>query len=217
VLANEQGNILYISGHTGKYLEPAAGKANWNVFAMARDGIRYELTGAFQKALRQEGPVTVHGLQVETNDGQQLVDLSIEKLAASEPLAGLLMIVFTAFAAPVATTAARRVAASRARSPRVTELERELHQTRAELQNTREQMQTSQEELKSTNEEMQSTNEELTASKEELHSLNEELQTVNAELQGRLSELSRSNRNELPAARQHPRLTHGKAPPKSTI
>ena len=217
VLANEQGNILYISGHTGKYLEPAAGKANWNVFAMARDGIRYELTGAFQKALRQEGPVTVHGLQVETNDGQQLVDLSIEKLAASEPLAGLLMIVFTAFAAPVATTAARRVAANRARSPRVTELERELHQTRAELQNTREQMQTSQEELKSTNEEMQSTNEELTASKEELHSLNEELQTVNAELQGRLSELSRSNRNELPAARQHPRLTHGKAPPKSTI
>ena len=40
VLVNEKGDILYISGRTGKYLEPAAGKANWNIFAMAREGLR---------------------------------------------------------------------------------------------------------------------------------------------------------------------------------
>ena len=55
VLVNDKGDIFYISGHTGKYLEPAAGKANWNIFAMAREGLRYELSGAFQKALRQKG------------------------------------------------------------------------------------------------------------------------------------------------------------------
>ena len=38
VLVNDKGNILYVSGRTGKYLEPAAGKANWNIFAMAREG-----------------------------------------------------------------------------------------------------------------------------------------------------------------------------------
>ena len=54
VLVNDKGDILYISGRTGKYLEPAAGKANWNIFAMAREGLRYELADAFQKALRQE-------------------------------------------------------------------------------------------------------------------------------------------------------------------
>jgi two-component system CheB/CheR fusion protein len=32
VLINEQGDILYITGRTGKYLEPAAGKANMNIF-----------------------------------------------------------------------------------------------------------------------------------------------------------------------------------------
>ena len=32
VLVNNQGDIAYISGHTGKYLEPAAGKANLNIF-----------------------------------------------------------------------------------------------------------------------------------------------------------------------------------------
>jgi two-component system CheB/CheR fusion protein len=52
VLTNAQGDILYISGRTGKYLEPAAGKANWNIHAMAREGLRHELGSAFQKALR---------------------------------------------------------------------------------------------------------------------------------------------------------------------
>ena len=55
VLVNDKGDILYISGRTGKYLEPAAGKANWSIFAMARAGLRHELTGVFQKALRQKG------------------------------------------------------------------------------------------------------------------------------------------------------------------
>jgi len=200
VLVNEQGNILFVSGRTGKYLEPAAGKANWNIFAMARDGLRYELTGAFHQALRQEGPVILRGLKIDADSGPQFVDISVEKLAPSEPLAGSLMIVFSDVAAPTSTPAAGRAPARPARSPRQAELERELHQTRAELQNTREEMQSSHEELKSTNEEMQSTNEEmqstneeLTTSKEEMQSLNEELQSVNAELQGKVDELSRSN------------------------
>ena len=53
VLVNKKGDILYISGRTGKYLEPAAGKTNWNIFAMAREGLRFDLGSAFQKAIRQ--------------------------------------------------------------------------------------------------------------------------------------------------------------------
>lgn len=49
-LVNEAGDIVYISGRTGKYLEPAAGKANWNIHAMARDGLRQELALALPKA-----------------------------------------------------------------------------------------------------------------------------------------------------------------------
>ena len=52
VLVNEQGDIVYVSGRTGKYLEPAAGKANWNIIAMAREGLRYDLTSALQKVVR---------------------------------------------------------------------------------------------------------------------------------------------------------------------
>jgi len=64
VIVNDKADIFYISGRTGKYLEPAAGKANWNLFAMAREGLRNELAAAFQKALRHQKCVTVHGLKL---------------------------------------------------------------------------------------------------------------------------------------------------------
>ena len=200
VLANEQGNILYISGRTGKYLEPAAGKANWNIFAMAREGLRYELTAAFQKALRQDGPVALHRLRVSNHEGEQWVDITIEKLKETESLRGMVMIIFTDVAGPLEEKLPPRVGKPKARGHHLSDVERLLQQAHAELQSTREEMQSSQEELRSTNEEiqstneeMQSTNEELTTSKEEMQSLNEELQTVNAELQGKVDELSRSN------------------------
>jgi two-component system CheB/CheR fusion protein len=203
VLVNDKGDILYVSGRTGKYLEPAAGKANWNIFAMAREGLRYELTNAFQKVLRQAGPVTLKALRIETNGGEQFVNLTVQRLEEPEPLRGSVMIVFADVAAPLETKAPGRVGKhgkAAVHNPRLAELERKHHQVCLELQTTREDMQASQEELRSaneemqsTNEEMQSTNEELTTSKEEMQSLNEELQTVNAELQVRVDELSRSN------------------------
>jgi two-component system CheB/CheR fusion protein len=203
VLVNDKGDILYVSGRTGNYLEPAAGKANWNIFAMAREGLRYELTSAFQKALRQKGTVALKGLRIETNGGEHFVNLTVQQLEEPEPLRGSVMIVFTDVAAPLETKAPGRVGKhgkAAVHKARLTELEHKHQQVCMELQTTREDMQASQEELRSaneemqsTNEEMQSTNEELTTSKEEMQSLNEELQTVNAELQVRVDELSRSN------------------------
>lgn len=200
VLVNELGNIIHFSGKTGKYLEPAAGKANLNIFAMARDGLRHELASAFQKALRQPGPVTLSGLRIDANGVCQYANLIVERLEESEPLAGLVMIVFCDIDPPFEAQSPARTAKASTGNPRLAELEIELRQNREELRNTRDEMQTAQEELRSsneemqsTNEEMQSTNEELTTSKEEMQSLNEELQTVNTELQGRLDELSLSN------------------------
>ncbi len=198
VLVNDQGNILYVSGRTGNYLEPAAGKANWNIFAMAREGLRYELGNAFHQALGQEAAVVVRGLKITAQGGRHCVDVAIQRLEQPEVLRGLLMIVFTEVPGPPETPAPRR--GGQAGPPRLEELRRNYEQARRDAQSVREEMQTSQEELRSTNEEqqstneeLQSTNEELTTSKEELQSLNEELQTVNTELQAKVNELSRSN------------------------
>jgi two-component system CheB/CheR fusion protein len=200
VLANDKGDIFYINGRTGKYLEPAAGKANWNLFAMAREGLRYELADAFRKALRQEESVALHGLKVGTNGAEQGVDVTVQRLDEPGLLQGLVMIVFTDGAVPAAAKAASRPPNPHAGSVRLAELKQELLQVRAEAQAAHEEMQTSQEEfrsaneeLQSTNEELQSTNEELTTSKEEMQSMNEEFQTLNAELQTKVDELSRAS------------------------
>ena len=79
-LVSAKGDIFYVSGRTGKYLEPAAGKANWNLFAMAREGLRYEIAGAFQKALRQKESVALHGLTIGTNGGEQCVNVTVQRL-----------------------------------------------------------------------------------------------------------------------------------------
>lgn len=201
VLVTGKGDILYISGKVGKYLEPAAGKANLNLFAMTRDGLSLVLNEALPKAIRQNAALTFKGVKTETSGGGvQSVDVTLHPLAEPAALRGMVLIVFTP--ATAVTTAkpigkSERVARDGAR---LLEMTQDLQQCREDLQTTREEMQTSQEELRSsneelqsTNEELQSTNEELTTSKEEMQSMNEELQTVNNELQAKVDELSRSS------------------------
>ncbi|MDZ4186210.1 MAG: CheR family methyltransferase [Desulfuromonadales bacterium] len=197
VLVNNKGDILYVSGRTGKYLEPAAGKANWNIFAMAREEIRFELGSAFQKALRQTDAVTVKNLPLGTEGNPRSVDLTVQAIAEPAALRGMVMIVFTDVVTPQKKKVSNR---AKTGSATLSELEEQLQQARVELQTTREEMQSSREELtsaneelQSTNEELQSTNEELTTSREEMQSLNEELQTVNAEQHSKMEELARVN------------------------
>ena len=200
VLVNANGDIIIISGRTGKYLEPAAGKANLNLFAMAREGLRYELTDTFRKALRQKDAVTHRNLKVGTNGGTQMVDLTVQAITEPEVLRGLVMVVFTDVATPPEPKAPAKVKGLPASSARMAAMERDFEQALQELQTTREEMQTSQEEaksaneeLQSANEEMQSTNEELTTSKEEMQSMNEELLTLDAERQHKVKDLSQLN------------------------
>lgn len=190
VLVNEKGDILYVSGRTGRYLEPAAGKANWNIFVMARECLQYEMSRAFEKALRQKESVTLRGLKIGTDSDQQRVDVTVRKLHELGALQDLVLIVFFEVLAPLDDQAPSQPAKPEVQSARLAELEQELLRVRAEVRINQEEHQTSLEELRSTNEELQSLNEELTTSKEEMQSLNEELQTVNAELQSKVDELS---------------------------
>jgi two-component system CheB/CheR fusion protein len=197
VLTNENGDIVYINGRTGKYLEPAAGKANWNIFAMAREGLRFELTSLFENAISQKAAVYKKGIIIGTDSQTETLNLRIERLQKPDNLFGLVLIVFEDVKkSPVALPSGAVLDTSQNHLL----MEQELKAARDEIFTIREQMQTSQEELKSTNEEMQSaneemqsTNEELTTSKEEMQSLNEELQTVNQELQSKVSDLSQAN------------------------
>ena len=200
VLVNENGDIIYISGHTGKYLEPAVGKANMNIFAMLREGLRSEFPIAFRKAIFNKELVVLHNIRVESNGTSQLLDINIKWIEKPDPLNGMLLIIFTDVIQIAGIKPLSKSEKRNEHNVRQLEIERELKYTQDKLQVTLEEMQTSQEELKSTNEELQSTNEELqsaneelTSSKEEMQSLNEELQILNAELQVKVDDFSRVN------------------------
>ncbi|MRD72902.1 PAS domain-containing protein [Rhodocyclus tenuis] len=200
VLVNDHGDIVFISGRTGKYLEPAAGKADWNIHSMAREGLDRALRRAMGEAIASGKPVTADDVTVDTDAGNQLITLVVRPLDEPLPLRGMLMVAFFDERARLDNPPRKKRRGSAPQAVESDEIERITARARAEVRAIRDEMQISQEELKSaneelqsTNEELQSTNEELTTSKEEMQSLNEELQTVNAELQSKVDDLSRAN------------------------
>ena len=198
VLVNETGDILFIQGRTGRYLEPAAGEAAMNIFAMAKEGLRLELGGLIRKALLQRREIIRENLRVQVNGGYQGVRVVVRPISGRSTMRGMVLVSFEEHLQE--KQAVRKDKESSKFNRASAELTKELKYTKEQLQTTVEEMETSQEELKSaneelqsTNEELQSTNEELTTSKEELQSLNEELITVNSELQQKIEDVSQSN------------------------
>lgn len=219
-LVNAQGDILYLLGSTGRYLELAPGEAGVNnILKMAREGLRRELKTSLYKAVGSSKIVHARNLRVKTNGHFTMVNLTILPLSegpAAAIVAPLYLVILNE--SPVQNSAAgsssESAMAENANLPviagtdglaldanaRIAALSAELQTKEEYLQATNEELETSIEELKSSNEEMQSvneelqsTNEELETSKEEMQSVNEELATVNAELQNKVIDLSRAS------------------------
>lgn len=201
LITTVKADIVYINGKTGKYLEPASGKVNHNLFAMARDGLAAPLSEVFNRAVRQKTNLTLRNIKVGTGDLAVLVDVCVHPLQSPTELVGMVLVLFSLSSAPiVASGNTDNVEPSKASAKEIETLKQVLQQAREELRITTSEMQVAQEsirstneELQSTNEELQSTNEELTTSKEEMQSMNEELRTVNHELNTKVDELSESS------------------------
>ncbi|HZO12471.1 MAG TPA: chemotaxis protein CheB, partial [Polyangiaceae bacterium] len=196
VLVSERGEVRYIHGRTGRYLEPASGEPSHNLSQMAREGLRFELPGIVRAALSHTSEVWRRDVSLRLNGDVIKVDLCACQVNEPEALRGLVLVSFYEHDQEVA----EHVELPDDASHRLSALELDLQHTRESLKSTVEELETSNEELKSsneelqsTNEELQSTNEELETSKEEMQSLNEELHAVNAELQEKVEELSRAN------------------------
>ena len=215
VLVNGQGDILYVYGRTGMYLEPSQGEAGAanNILKMAREGLQRDLTLALHKAAATKQPVQCIGLRVKTHRHTTLVNLIVRPVVVSAaetaewPLYVVIMEEMHAAGANGPATVAEPGAATdsgefdpRTAGETIAALNDQLRANKEYLQAANEELETSNEELKSSNEEMQSvneelqsTNEELETSKEEMQSVNEELATVNAELQTKVADLSRTS------------------------
>ena len=205
VLVNAQGDIFYLHGRTGMYLEPAPGDSGVsNILKMAREGLRRDLSTALYKAASTQAKIHIAGLSVKTNGHFTTTNLTVFPVAkeAAAPLESALYLVMLDEVAagenpPVQPITATSDADSGAHIADLNEelraKEEHLHAAIEELETSNEELKSSNEEMQSVNEELQSANEELETSKEELQSINEELSTVNTELQHKVGDLSRAN------------------------
>ncbi len=200
VVVNGDGDVVYYSTHTGKYLEAAPGAPSRAIMTMARKGLRLDLRSTLHEAAESRRRSVREGVIMDADKGRvQMVTLTVEPIGERSEQDALFLVSFADEGPPLD----REMLFSRSRGhldETVAQLELELRETRDRLQSMIEEYETALEELKSSNEELvsvneelQSTNEELEASKEELQSLNEELQTVNAELSLKVDALNQSN------------------------
>jgi len=194
VVTTENGDVLYIHGQIGKYLEPAPGRMSTNILDMVRDSLRLDLQAGLTRATAGHREHISRAVALKS-DGEksQLVRMSVRPFAQQ----GLMWVVFEDVEAGTAAEGLAKAGKRRA-SPREAELQQELARTHDSLRTTIEELQAANEELRSANEELQSineehqsTNEELESSKEELQSLNEELLTLNSELSAKVEQANK--------------------------
>ncbi len=201
VIINDQGEILYIHGKIGKYLEPAPGRARLNIFDMAKDNTGFKIRSAIQNAASKTKDVVMEGLKISSNGDDKIINITVKPLQEPEIMRNLFIVSFEDVLIKKDDKRKIKIDLNTAeKDNRIVELEQELRELKERLNVTIEEMETSYEELKAANEELQSmneesqsTNEELETSKEEMQSINEELATVNSELQIKIDELTRAN------------------------
>jgi len=199
VVVNSDLEIVQFHGHTGPYLDPAAGVASLRLLKMAREGLPLELRTAIYQAQEANKTILKEGIRISSGGATREISIEARPLKADSLNRQHFLVLFRE--APVTRTppaAAGEKEASRASE--LLALTQQLDQNKSELQDMIEQfalhneeLQTANEEIQSNNEELQSTNEELETAKEELQATNEELTTLHEELRNRNLDLAVSN------------------------
>ena len=199
VVIDAEWQIHHFQGHTGFYLEPSPGEANYHLLRMARGELPYLLREMVSTAMQQNAVVERKGIRVGAGSEVRTVCVEVVPLDAETGQDRFYMVVFRREDSAAAPTNPPELAIESS-DERVKRLEQELRSVRAyhtavseEYDAAMEEARALNEELRSTNEELQSSNEELGTAKEELQSSNEELTTVNEELDTRARQLGNLN------------------------
>lgn len=204
VLIDGNMEVVQFRGHTGRFLESAAGKPNLSIFKLAREGLIMPLRSAIHKAKKTRRAVKIEADNISYNGRKRSVVINAIPVRSANLKEELFLVLFDEIGragAPGGLPGKCGKISAKRRSVEkdsyIKNLERELTETKEYLQtvieeqeNVNEEVKTANEEILSSNEELQSTNEELETAKEELQSSNEELTTTNEELQNRNVEVS---------------------------
>ncbi|MFZ0034735.1 MAG: chemotaxis protein CheB [Sedimentisphaerales bacterium] len=197
VLIDSDMEVVQFRGHTGRFLESAAGKPSLNIFKLAPEGLLLPLRAAICKAGETKHTVKREAEDIKYNGRRMRVNITVVPVKSGPLKEEFFLVLFDEI---TRTVGSKNLPKARGKSVKdekyVGALQKELSETKEYLQsiieeqeNANEEVKTANEEILSSNEELLSTNEELETAKEELQSSNEELITTNEELQNRNKEV----------------------------
>ncbi|MEZ0391626.1 MAG: chemotaxis protein CheB [Pseudobdellovibrionaceae bacterium] len=227
VIVNSDLEILQFRGRTVPFLEPAAGQPSLNLLKMVRPELLASLRTAIQSVKKENKSIERQGLHFEVDGKYIKVDIEVLPINPKGPSKDhTFLVLFKENRDSEKTLVGKKLKGKKRGSKqiqddkdqRISELMKELLETKEYQQSlveqyeaTQEELTSANEELQSTNEEFQSTNEEIETAKEELQSTNEELVTVNEELEVRNADLTTlsSDLNNLLASIEVPVLIVG--------
>jgi len=220
-LVTAGGDILYLHGRTGQYLEPATGEVGtYNILRMAREGLKRDLTTALHKSAGIRATVWCPGLRVKTNGDVITVNLTVRpvapnlaSLAQGRPAAPIETALFLVILqnALVEPEGGSQRSGDRDQKTEVGGQGTGVGGQRAEdggggkasdgdaadadarILALKQELRAKEEYLQTANEELETSNEELKSSNEEMQSINEELQSTNEELETSKEELQSVN------------------------
>ncbi len=204
LLIEKTGEILHSLGRCEDYFKFQIGDPDNNILNAARDNIKIPLSNAMRKIKNnQKKEVLINNIRIKDKSGDSYINIRISPVKKPDMFNSLFIVVII----PILSQrefkgeedySAKKTAADS--DEYISEIEKELEETRdylnsliEELEIANEELKSANEEAQSSNEELQSANEELETSKEEMQSLNEELETSNAELQRKIKEYADIN------------------------
>ena len=189
VVIDAEMEILQFRGPIHPYLQPASGKASFNLFKMARESLEIELRTTISKARKSGQPVKKGGIQMKDQGVLHEVQVEVIPVQASAAEYYFVIVFEEMPTIPSMPGVPTQVAAQQTERATRSVKDRRIQHLEREVETTRKQMHAIIEELEAANEELQSANEEILSSNEELQSLNEELETSKEEIQASNEEL----------------------------
>jgi two-component system, chemotaxis family, CheB/CheR fusion protein len=209
-LVNNYGDILYLYGRTGLFLEPTPGETRIsNILKMAREGLQYDLTKALHKTTISKEIVRKPNLNIKSNGNFITINLtvcpvpmssSIELDNGTNPSAMTeetlyLVILEQVQPCDIQQTQKRATLYIGKETDNLNTIKKinQNSDNDSLLAILKQELHAKEEYLQATNEELETTNEELKSSNEEMQSINEELQSANEELETSKEELQSVN------------------------
>ena len=119
IVVNERGDILYIHGRTGLYLEPASGQPKMNVIEMAREGLEIERSTCLRQAAAADmdaANVKRECVRIRPNGGYMFIDINVTRIVDPESIRGLFLITLQPPTRPPSPRRSRK--ANEARPPK---------------------------------------------------------------------------------------------------